>query len=380
MKWTSTITTEAEAGRALIELLQHLADELPAPDLLLVFVSPHYEVRYDTIGSTLKEHHPNATVIGCSGGSVIGGGFEVENEPAIALLAAQLPDVGCVPFRLRQGEVPSDWRGLLGLEPEHEPAFILLPDPLSTDPLQLIASLDDAYPGAVKVGGLASGGTGPEENALFLDGELHHDGCVGVALYGDLVIEPLVAQGCRPLGQPMKVTRGRHDLVFELDGRSALEILDEVFTALKPDERPLFAASPMVGMAMADSTDFLIRHVVGVDRKAGVVAIGASVTEGAMIQFHLRDPAASSSDLRGLLAQHVMRSPTPVGALMFSCMGRGVKFYGKPDHDSALVREHVGDVPMGGFFGNGELGPVHGRTWLHGYTTSIAFVRPRGWS
>lgn len=380
MKWTSAITTEAEADAALDELQAHIAAHCAEPDLVLVFVSPHYEVRYDHIGAVLAEKNPSATVLGCSGGAVVGGGFEVENEPAIALMAARLPDVGVVPFQLRSGEVPTDWKGRLGLEPEHEPVILLLPDPISTDLHPLLASLDEAYPGAVKVGGLASGGTGPEENALFLDGDVHYEGAVGVALYGDIVCDPLVAQGCRPLGEPMKVTRGRHDLVFELDGKPALQVLDEVFTALKPEERPLFAASPMVGLALEHQGEFLIRQVVGVDRKHGVVAIGAAVDEGGVIQFHLRDPAASTADLRSLLAAQTRRAPTPHAALMFSCMGRGVRFYGKPDHDSRLVREQFGEVPTVGFFGNGEMGPVHGRTWLHGYTTSLAFLRPRGWS
>ena len=381
MQWTSTVTTEARATDAIAELLEHLRSALPDPDLILLFVSPHYEVRYQALAEALHAHHQDATFLGCSGASVIGGGFEVEHEPAIALIAARLPDVGCISFRLDHGEIPTDWTGRLGLEPEHEPIFILLPDPLSTDPHALIASLDAAFPGSVKVGGLASGGAGPEENALFLDGDVHHTGCVGVALYGDIVADPLVAQGCRPLGEAMRITRGRHDLVFELDGKPALEVLDRIFTDLSPDERPLFAASPMVGLGLDQHEgEFLIRHVVGVDRNAGVVAIGGQVSEGQRIQFHLRDPAASTSDLRSLLMRHAMRDRKPLAALMFSCIGRGVKFYGKPDHDTALVREHLGDIPMAGFFGNGELGPVHGKTWLHGYTSSFAFLRRRGWS
>jgi small ligand-binding sensory domain FIST len=94
-----------------------------------------------------------------------------------------------------------------------------------------------------------------------------------------------------------------------------------------------------------------------------------------VVQFHLRDARTSADDLDQLLARH---RGTPAGSLLFSCLGRGTHLYGRADHDTDLVRRHFGDVPLGGFFCNGEIGPVQGTTFLHGYTSAFGLFRPRG--
>jgi len=383
MRWTTALSRKDRTADAVEELLPAL--RAADPHLLLVFASPHHTDEAAVIAAALAMAFPNAAIIGCSGGGIIGGGHEVERAPALSVTAAHLPDVACRTFLLDGAPSPEDWYEKLGVEPEHEPAFLLLPEPFSTDPMELTASLDAAYPRAVTVGGLASGGQGPGDHALFFEDGVHDEGCVGVALYGDIVVDPIVAQGCRPLGKPYRITRGHNNLVMELDERSAVDVLDEIFTDLDTLERTLFANSPMVGLAMDSergdfrSGDFLIRHMAGLDRDHGVLAVGGRVRTGDTLQFHLRDRHASALDLAELLSRQ-SRNPTPAGALLFSCLGRGEGFYGEPDHDSKMVREHLGDVPIGGFFCNGEIGPVHGRTWLHGYTSSFALFRPRGWS
>ena len=128
--------------------------------------------------------------------------------------------------------------------------------------------------------------------------------------------------------------------------------------------------------------DFLIRNLVGLDRGRGVVAVAAMLEPGSVVQFHIRDATASAEDLVGVLARHKLgeHGQACAGAVMFSCLGRGRSFYGAVDHDTELFREHVGDVALGGFFCSGEIGPVHGRTFLHGYTSAFGLFRPRGWN
>ncbi len=131
-------------------------------------------------------------------------------------------------------------------------------------------------------------------------------------------------------------------------------------------------------LAVAVGGFFLVRNVIGVDPHRGALAIGASLAEGLVVQFHLRDAATSREDLDRLLARYAARpgAAPPAGALLFSCLGRGAALYGEPDHDTAALRRHLGDVPVGGFFCNGEIGPVARRTFLHGYTSAFALVRP----
>ena len=125
--------------------------------------------------------------------------------------------------------------------------------------------------------------------------------------------------------------------------------------------------------------DFLIRNVVGMDAKTGVLAIGEMLKEGQLVQFHLRDAETSADDLTAVLERYAIdnRENQVHGALLFSCLGRGQYLYGRPNHDSDIFQEKLGSVPLGGFFCNGEIGPVSGTTFLHGYTSSFGIFRPR---
>ncbi|WP_317134429.1 FIST C-terminal domain-containing protein [Leptolyngbya sp. 7M] len=125
--------------------------------------------------------------------------------------------------------------------------------------------------------------------------------------------------------------------------------------------------------------DFLIRNLLGVDPRTGAIAVGDRIRPGQRIQFHLRDATASADDLSTLLTRyrmHCTSTTSPVGALLFSCMGRGESLYEEPNFDSRLFTQHVGQISLSGFFCNGEIGPVGGTTFLHGYTSVFGICRP----
>jgi small ligand-binding sensory domain FIST len=126
---------------------------------------------------------------------------------------------------------------------------------------------------------------------------------------------------------------------------------------------------------------FLIRNLIGADPESGSLAVAERLTEGARLRFHLRDARASAEDLRDVLAGYketLPRNTSPAGALLFSCVGRGEYLYGRPGFDTGLFAEDFGeDVPVGGFFCNGEIGPVGDTTFLHAYTSSFGPFRPR---
>jgi small ligand-binding sensory domain FIST len=219
---------------------------------------------------------------------------------------------------------------------------------------------------------------GPSRNTLFLGGERLSGGAVGVALEGDVHVDTIVAQGCRPIGEPLIVTRSVHNVAVTLDGQPALAVLERIMAQLSPDEQELARHSLFLGVAMRGGGplgrgDFLIRNLVGIDPKSGAVAAAAPLAAGQIVQFHLRDAGAATADLTELLERH--DGATPEGALLFSCVGRGQLMFGAPNHDSDLFRRLVGEVPLGGFFGNGEIGPVHKRSYLHGYTSAFALFR-----
>jgi small ligand-binding sensory domain FIST len=322
---------------------------------------------------------------------VVGAGRELEELAGLSVTVASLPDVGLTPIYLEPPDAleplePDEWQKRLDLIPEQQPCFLLLPDAFSVSAEALIEGLDGAFPGCAKVGGVASGAQGPGQGVLLLNDQVLNEGLVGLALWGDIVVETVVAQGCRPLGETMKVTRSHANLLLELDGEPALDALDEIYRGLEPEDRLRFRSSPLLGIGRDSrrehyrAGDFLVRNLLGVDRERSVIAVSALVEEGQTVQFHLRDARSSSEELHHMLGRQVMDGVFPSGALMFSCLGRGLRFYGIADHDSRVFCSHYEGVPLAGFFCNGEIGPVHGETFLHGYTSSFGLFHARGWS
>jgi small ligand-binding sensory domain FIST len=391
MKWTTTISRKTSFESAVLECAEGLARHLGSGpvSLTLAFVTSHFANYYPLLYGLVSRYLECESFLGCSGGGVIGGGEEVERAPAVTLVAARLPDVRIEPFHL-SGPLPDldgppeAWERLVGVRARDEPQFVLLADPFSARPEVLLAGLDYAFPSSPKIGGLASGATSPGLNALFLDDEVFSEGTVGVALCGDVAIDTVVAQGCRPIGELMRVTGCRANLLYELDGRPALEVLRDLFATLDERDRHLASAALFVGVLMDEFReeprvgDFLIRNLIGVDPRRSAIAVGENLQEGMRLRFHVRDAQTSAEDLHTMLDSYEKTLPGSVsGALLFSCLGRGEGLYGRPNFDTGVFHEYLGDVPVGGFFCNGEIGPVGGATFLHGYTSSFGLFRPR---
>jgi small ligand-binding sensory domain FIST len=198
-------------------------------------------------------------------------------------------------------------------------------------------------------------------------------------------MDTIVAQGCRPIGDPLFVTWAEENILCQLDGRRATEVLSELYDSLSSHDRKLFRSSLHLGVVMLDGAqeyghgDFLIRNVIGMDPESGVLAVAERLKNGQVVQFHVRDAATSAADLKDMLGRcrQDLGDASPAAVLLFCCLGRGEGLYGEPDHDSKLIGANLGNPPIGGFFCNGEIGPVGGQSFLHGYTSSIAVFRPR---
>jgi small ligand-binding sensory domain FIST len=384
MRWASAISTGTDD--AVEEVVASVEAQLAGarPELVLAFVTDHLAGGFSRLSSELAQRFPGATVAGCTAGGAIGGGVEVEHRPALSLSAACLPGA-----RARVWHLPSDPSAWPRPDDDDDRdeigTVIVLPCPLSSPVEELLAWCDRRWPSAVKVGGLASGGMttrGPAGNTLFVGDERHREGAVVVTLAGNVAVDTIVAQGCRPIGEPLVVTKGLGNVVLELDGVPALRALEAVHARLEPEEKKLCRHSLFVGVVPGDPPparevrrrDVLIRNLIGCDRAAGALAVGTPVHVGQILQFHLRDASASAQDLAELLSEP--HAPS-AGALLFSCVGRGQLLYGRPNHDSDAFRRALGAVPLGGFFCNGEVGPVAGKTFLHGYTSAFALFRRR---
>jgi small ligand-binding sensory domain FIST len=401
MQWVNALSTHPSLETAIAEVVDRAKSALSEPaDLGILFISAAFTSEFPRLMPLLKERLSLPALIGCSGGGIIGTSSlgrakEIEGEPAISLSLAHLPNVKVQGFHFTNSELPDldsspeTWVNLLSVSPQDHPQFVLLGDAYSFKINDFLQGLDYAYPGSAKVGGLASAGAIGGSNALFCNYQLHREGLVGVALSGEIVLDTVVAQGCRPIGPLFQVTEGERNLLLKIEEVSStgepacsatpLEVLQQIFQQLSDHDRALAQHSLFVGIARSefkqhlDAGDFLIRNLVGVEPRSGVIAIGDRVRAGQRIQFHLRDAAASAEDLRQVLNRYQqqggMQSAAHAGALMFSCLGRGEGLYGTPHFDSQLFIEHLGPLSLGGFFCNGEIGPVGGSTFLHGYTS-----------
>ncbi|MGC9526693.1 MAG: FIST signal transduction protein [Limnospira sp.] len=400
MRWVSTLSTRPSLEAAVTEVVDRATAALEAPaDLGLVFISSAFASDYSRLMPLLAERLSVPALIGCSGGGVIGmasegGAEEIEGKPALSLCLAHLPGVEVRPFHLTTEELPDldsppeDWVELIGVHPQNYPQLIVLVDPFYGKINDLLQGLDYAYPGVPKVGGLASSGVMGQATAVFCNGELYAGEAVGVALSGNIVLDTIVAQGCRPIGDPYRITQGDRNIILRVENRGAelspLDALQELLGELGEEDRQLAGHSLFVGVVRdefkqnLEAGDFLIRNLIGVDPRMGAIAIGDRVRPGQRIQFHLRDARTSAEDLELLLeGQDTSARPEAVhtrGALMFSCLGRGENLYGEPNFDSNLFRRHF-PIPLSGFFCNGEIGPVGNGTFLHGYTSVFGICR-----
>jgi small ligand-binding sensory domain FIST len=390
MKWASAVARSPNASEAVARAckdVQKTMGEGPV-DLVLFFVTPHFREAFGHLHGWIQACLPATTVAGCTGGGVIGGGVEVEAFPAFAVIAARLPEVSIDVIHTEGLDLPdadaapSVWRSWLGLQDGAPRHFLILADPFSTQLDALLTGLDYAFPHTAKVGGVASGGRNAGEQALFSGPRVFQSGALLIALGGEIAVETLVAQGCRSIGRALTVTRCENNVLMEIDGRPPLRYLAELVEESTPADKELMRRSLLLGVQADEPVDaradgFLIRNLVGIDYKRGILAASTALRPGQLVQFHLRDKASASDELRRMLAQYRLTGPNPpCGALLFSCLGRGQHLYEEAGHDSRLCREIVGDLPLAGFFCNGEIGPVAGATHIHGYTSAFAFFRP----
>lgn len=388
MQIVSAASQHVETSQAVVQVLEQVQGEFSgtSPDFLGLFVTPDHATRFETVAHSLRDVWPGACLVGCGATSVIGGGHEIERGPAISLLAVRWPGVEFSPFHLTGDELaaaaarPEHLRDRLGGADGEPTCTLLFLDPFTPGADSLLPGLDRALPGTTLLGAIASGATVPGQTVLAAGDQFATEGVAGVSLRGAVEVETIVAQGCRPIGAPMFVTSGADGVLSTLDGRPPMEILQELFEGGDARERALLQSSLFLGIQMEAGRsnygqgDFLVRNLVGIDEERGAIAVASEIERNQVVQFHLRDAHTASEDLELALRKHTGLQDRVRGALLFSCLGRGEGLYGVADHDTGLLRQKLGPIPVAGFFGNGEIGPVAGRTHLHSYTSAFGLL------
>jgi len=374
-RFASALSLHPVPAHAVGETAGSVMEQLDAdePDLVVAFASPHFAGAYDDMANALRNLLDPGVLLGMTTVSVIGGAREIEDGPAFSLFAASLPESTITPLALSVEDTP-DGAAVVGWpELDGEPStLLLLADPFTFPVDAFLRRLGEDRPGLTIIGGVASAADRPGGNRLVIDDHVVAEGAVGAFLEG-VTVRTVVSQGCRPIGQPLVVTKAERNFVEELAGHPALERLEELAQHATEEERELLRNGLHVGVVVDEHRtefgrgDFLVRNVMGADRESGAIAIGERVSVGQTVQFHVRDAAAADEDLRELLT-----GASGQGALVFTCNGRGQRLFGTPNHDASVLDDLLGPIPAAGGFCAGEIGPIGGRNFLHGFTASIA--------
>lgn len=351
-----------------------------APDLACVFICGVDPDAIAAAGAAACDALGAEAVIGCSASGVIGADVGCELEAAVSVWAAVLPGARVRSFHLEVLRTP-DGLTVTGLpDPEFDDAVgVLLADPWSFPVDGFVELSNEVLPGLPLVGGLAGSALAVAGRGTWLcrDGETLDSGAVGVLIGGEVDVSTVVSQGCRPVGPTMAVTGSDGNELLSLAGTPATEKLQEVLTALDPDDRQLALTGLQIGIAMDEYAeehergDFLIRGVAGLHPDRGSIVIGDIVDVGRTVRFQVRDAAAAHEELEAVLTRFRADAGAARGALLFSCNGRGASMFGSADHDPKLVGAGLEVPALAGFFAGGEIGPVGGRNHLHGFTASI---------
>lgn len=386
MHFASAVTTDRNVDRAACALSDEIQAQLKdAPiDFAMAFFSADFAPVAPSGADRLYTALNPRVLIGCTCEGVIGKDVEIENQPAISLVAGHWPGVTLTSFALDA----DDWEPLqdparikeLVRAPENTRLIVLVADPFSTPIDVLLDAFNAEYAGIPIIGGMASGAAEPGGNVLLLNDRAYASGAVGVALSGDFEIDLIVSQGCRPVGPKYTVTEAEGNVIVSLEGESPLKQLQNLVAQLSDQDQGLLKNGLFVGRAIESGAslgrgDFLIRTVVGVDRENGTIGVGDYIHTGETIQFHLRDQRTAEEDLELLLTPQALDAP-PSGALLFSCNGRGTRLYDHPNGDITTIQNILGGVHLAGFFAAGEIGPIGGKNFLHGHTASLALFRP----
>ncbi|HUO09727.1 MAG TPA: FIST N-terminal domain-containing protein [Phycisphaerae bacterium] len=395
MRIASALSTLDSTAEIWMDLERQLKDQLAGEsvDVLLVFVSadwaPAFQLLITPLKAALEPQHFMAVIAE----SVIGTDQEIERMRAVSALALSLPGATLNTFHLAEEE----WGDLLtddeefrrrltpeDIEAEELRAFLFIADPFTTPIVQLLDASSRVFPAAPVIGGMSSGVKAAGETRLALDDAVHTSGLIGMSFSGNIEVDTVVSQGCRPIGCTFAITRCHKNVIEELDGKPALTAIEQMVSTLPVHDRQLLATGGLqIGRVIDEGKgnygrgDFLIRSLVGVRRDTGAILIGDMVQTGETLQFHVRDAKTAEEEMRLLLEGETLLTSAdpPLGALLITCNGRGTRLFDMPHHDVSLTRQVLGAIPVAGFFAAGELGPVGQKNFIHGHTAVLALFR-----
>jgi small ligand-binding sensory domain FIST len=353
---------------ALERALQQIGDAQPGANLGFLYLSDRLSRDASAILARAREATGVREWAGAVGVGVLATGIEYMDEPAVAVMIGALPEGEFKVFSGRSRAPQIGTRTASGAEAAH--FAIVHGDPGTDDMSELIEDMSSKVASGYLVGGLASS----RAESVLIANEVLAGGLSGVVLSDRVEVTTRLTQGCVPVGPVREVTAGERNVIATLDARPAFDVLREDIGAtfggdLRRAAQVIHAGLPVAG---SDTGDYLVRNLVGLDPRNGLVAIGAYVEKGMRLVFCRRDEAAAREDLHRMLDRiSADLDGPPKGGLYYSCLGRGEHLFGRRSAELELIAHRLGEIPLVGFFCNGEIS--HDR--LYGYTGVLTLFR-----
>jgi len=378
------VSTHSNTARAALDAAHQVVERLGEhrPDWCIAFVTDEHVAFLNSMQESLTEVLGTPYVVGCSVAGVLAGGEGFEEGPALGLLAVHSDQLRATPFLFRDtgdhGLTAATRLGqrMLGSQDSGD-LLVVWPDPYHVRPDRLLTGLDAILPGLPVVGGAASAKV-QGATLQFCGTETADAGISGIRFGGKFRHAVAVTHGCAPLAMPLRATEVHENLILEIDGRPAFDVLREQAPAELIQDLPAAYRHLFVGLLPpgAGDSEYLIRNIVSADPHTGVVAISDRVAEGQQLVFARRERDAARRDLIDALER--VRPPEAGHeyrfGLYFNCLARGRALYGEPGVDAAEIRRALPDVPILGFFCNAEIGPLRGENQLFTYTGVLVLV------
>ena len=356
-----------------------------------LFTTPECSRRAKEIMEIVQIYAHVPTIIGCSASGLIAGNQEIENEAGCCIALYHLPGTQARAIHLpldvfEPADRAAKIRAAIGPHPEHVNAWTLVASSESIGNEAWLPDWDHATEHRTTIGGFACAASNAHESALYLNGAVHTDGAVALGLEGAVTIEPLISQGCRPVGSPWTITQAEDNVIHQIGNRPILEVLRDTLEGMSQKEQQKARGNIFIGLVLDEYQasfsvgDFLVRNLAAIDPQTGAVAIATPLRVGQNLQFQIRDAHSASNDFEMHLKEKAaeLAGRSIYGSCLCDCIGRGTSLYGVPDHDVAIIHDTFSELPIVGLFCNGEFATSQNRTLLHGYAASLGlFVKKR---
>lgn len=368
----------------VVERAMSLLDGRPA-DWVLVFSTVHHFPKFRMMLEKISERTGTGNVIGCSGHGVLTEEGEIEGAPGIALLAVSSPSLKATPLIERpiHGRAEDAALAVARWAKPHilkNSALLLLPDTYHLESDVFFNELENKLGPLPILGGGASEDGSHGRTYQFCQGRIESNAMVGMLLAGTAFVDIRMTQACRPLGEPLIVTRAEKNVIYELGGRCAFDVFAEVAGEDRMKDLRNAISSVFLGLPMEPDQDqiaqgqYLVRSIMGVDPDSGAIAVGDEVRTGQILTFTLREPVGAREDLMRM-SNELQKNHYPVSfGVYFNCMARGKGLYGEESVDSRALRSTLEGVPFAGFFSGSEIAPICKKTYLHQYSGVLLLV------